>query len=121
MAHFAEIDGNNIVIRVIVVDNSDCLDSRGNESEAIGSEFCKRLLGGKWIQTSYNATIRKRYAGVGYRYDEVRDAFIPPQPFLSWVFDEETLDWKAPIQMPNDGNVYRWDEETLSWVMVPAP
>jgi hypothetical protein len=117
MAHFAQLNEFNIVQRVIVVSNSECLDTNGNESEAVGAAFCHNLLGGRWIQTSYNNNIRVRYAGIGYKYDEVRDAFIAPQPYLSWVFDEETLDWKAPVPYPNDGNVYNWDENNLNWVL----
>jgi hypothetical protein len=117
MAHFAQLDGFNIVQQVIVVANSECLDANGNESEAVGAAFCTNLLGGRWIQTSYNNTIRARYAGIGYRYDEVRDAFIQPQPFLSWVFDNETLDWKPPVPYPNDGNVYLWNEAQGGWVL----
>lgn len=117
MAHFAQLNEFNIVQRVIVVSNSECLDTNGNESEAVGAAFCHNLLGGRWIQTSYNNNIRVRYAGIGYKYDEVRDAFIAPQPYLSWVFDEETLDWKSPVPYPNDGNVYNWDENNLNWVL----
>jgi hypothetical protein len=117
MAHFAQLNNFNIVQRVIVVANSECLGANGNENEAVGAAFCNNLLGGRWIQTSYNNNFRVRYAGIGYKYDEVRDAFIPPQPYLSWVFDDETLDWKAPVPMPNDGQVYIWDEETKNWVL----
>lgn len=120
MAHFAQLDGFNIVQQVIVVANNECLDTNGTESEAVGAAFCANLLGGRWLQTSYNNNIRVRYAGIGYRYDSVRDAFIPPQPFLSWVFDEQTLDWKPPVPYPADGQTYVWDEATLSWVKQPA-
>lgn len=78
MAHFAEIDDTNIVLRVIVVANDDCLDQDGNENEAIGALFCHRLLGGRWVQTSYNARIRGKYAGIGDIYDAVRDEFVAP-------------------------------------------
>lgn len=121
MAHFAQLDDNNIVQRVIVVSNNDCLDSNGNESELIGIAFCQNLFGGgRWVQTSYNNNIRVRYAGIGYRYDEVRDAFIAPQPYLSWTFNETTLDWQPPVPYPNDGKVYRWDEANLQWIEVPV-
>lgn len=117
MAHFAEIDQNGNVLRVIVVNNSDILDSNGNESEEIGKQFCTNLLGGSWIQTSYNSKIRKNYAGIGYTYDQARDAFIPPKPFQSWVLDESTCNWVAPLPMPSDSDQfeYFWKEETQNW------
>lgn len=87
MAHFAEIDENNMVLRVIRVPD---------EVEEIGAAWCQNLLGGNWVQTSYNSSIRKNYAGIGYTYDSERDAFIPPKPFENWVLDEETCQWKAP-------------------------
>jgi len=97
MAHFAELDENNIVLRVIVVHNNECKDQDGNENEAIGALFCHNLLGGRWKQTSYNSRIRKNYAGVNYKYDEQRDAFIPPKPYDFWVLNEETCTWEPPI------------------------
>ena len=118
MAHFAELDENNIVLRVIVVGDDDCKDSRGNESEAVGAAFCNRLLGGVWKQTSYTSRIRKNYAGMGFTYDEGRDAFIPPQPFPSWTLNEEVANWEPPIPYPTDGVLYIWSEESLSWVPV---
>lgn len=118
MAHFAELDSNNIVLRVIVVDNKDTSDAYGQEQESIGIAFCQRLLGGTWRQTSYNANMRKNYAGIGYTYDSGRDAFIPPKPFDSWQIDETTCQWTAPTPMPTDGKMYRWDEPTTSWVEI---
>ena len=85
MAHFAEIDQNNRVLRVLVVANRDTADENGNEVEQIGQDFCNRLLGGSWMQTSYNSNFRKHYAGIGYQYDQARDAFIPPKPYPSWM------------------------------------
>jgi hypothetical protein len=114
MAHFAELAENNIVLRVIVVHNNDCLDANGKENEAIGVAFCQKLLGGNWKQTSYNANFRKHYAGIGYTYDAGRDAFIAPQPYPSWSLDAD-CNWQAPIAMPDDGEIYRWNEETQSW------
>lgn len=111
MSHWAEIDENNIVIRVTVGDNDD---PNGDE----GYQWLIDNLGGTWIKTSYNATIRKNFAGVGYIYDATRDAFIPPKEFDSWVIDEETCTWKAPINYPNDGNDYFWDEPSLSWKLI---
>jgi hypothetical protein len=118
MAHFAELDENNIVTRVIVVDNQDTLDENGNEVEEIGIAFCQNLLGGRWLQTSYNGKFRKHYAGVGFKYDTDLDAFIAPKPFASWVFNSQTYNWDAPSPMPQDGKGYYWDEATLSWVEV---
>lgn len=118
MAHFAEIDANNIVLRVIVVGNKDTSDANGVEKEHIGAAFCESLLGGTWKQTSYNANMRKNYAGIGYTFDAARDAFIPPKPFPSWVLNESTCQWQAPVPMPSDGKMYGWDEGTVSWVEV---
>ena len=87
MAHFAELDENNIVLRVIVVGDEDTADEDGNEVEAIGIEFCQNLLGGSWIQTSYNDNIRKHFAGIGFQYDSDADVFILPQPYPSWSLD----------------------------------
>lgn len=116
MAHFAEIDENNSVQRVIVVHNNELLDENGEEKEALGVAFCKNLLGGTWLQTSYNKNMRKNFAGIGFTYDSVRDAFIPPKPYDSWVLDEATCLWKAPVAYPSDENYYEWDETNTKWV-----
>lgn len=116
MAHFAEIGLNNTVMRVIVVSNEECKDQYGNESETIGAKFCHDLLSGLWLQTSYNGSMRKNFAGIGYTYDSTRDAFIAPKPFASWVLNETTCKWDAPIAYPTDGKHYAWDETTTSWV-----
>ena len=118
MAHFAQLNEENIVTQVIVVANQDTADKDGVENEAIGIEFCTNLLGGRWVQTSYNANIRKNYAGIGYKYDATLDAFIPPQPFESWTLNEETAQWEAPTPYPDDGKRYSWDEATTSWVEI---
>lgn len=118
MAHFAELGMDNIVQRVIVVHNNELLDENGVEQEVLGRNFCQNLLGGTWIQTSYNGNIRKNFAGAGFTYDSTRDAFIPPKPFESWVLNEETCLWDAPVAMPDDGNRYTWNEETTSWDLV---
>jgi hypothetical protein len=120
MAHFAQLNEENLVTQVIVVANQDTADQDGVENEAIGIEFCTNLLGGTWKQTSYNANIRKNYAGVGYKYDATLDAFIPPQPFASWTLNNETAQWEAPTPYPTDDKRYTWDEETTSWVEVPV-
>lgn len=116
MAHFAEVDNNGVVQRVIVVANKDTADANGNEMESIGVAFCQKLLGGTWLQTSYNGNIRKNYAGIGYTYHADIDAFVPPQPFASWLLNTDTAQWEAPVPMPNDGEMYRWDEEVGNWV-----
>jgi hypothetical protein len=108
MSNWAEIDENNIVIRVTVGDNDD---PNGDE----GYQWLIDYLGGTWIKTSYNANIRKNYAGIGFFYDKDRDAFIPPKPFESWVLDEETCTWVAPVEMPALGTS-RWDEDSRSWL-----
>jgi hypothetical protein len=115
MAHFAQLNEENLVTQVIVVANQDTADKDGVENEAIGAAFCTNLLGGNWKQTSYNGNIRKNYAGIGYKYDEALDAFIPPQPFASWTLDETTCQWKSPVDYPTDGARYTWNEETTSW------
>ena len=115
MAHFAKIE-DGVVTQVIVVDNKDCADASGVEKEYIGAAFCEKLFGGTWKQTSYNGSIRKNYAGVGYTYNADIDAFVPPKPYASWLLNETTAQWDAPVAMPNDGNRYTWDEATLAWV-----
>lgn len=117
MAHFAELDANNIVLRVIVVNNSDIVDQYGYESENIGIAFCRSLFGAEtiWRQTSYNATFRKNYAGIGYRYDAALNAFIAPQPYPSWSLNTTTCQWEAPKPYPTDGKVYAWNEGLLRW------
>ncbi len=130
MAHFAQLDENNIVTQVIVVANEDTSDANGVEVEEIGVAFCKKLLGAEtnWKQTSYNNNFRVRYAGIGYAYDAELDAFIPPQPYPSWILNEETASWEAPIPQPEltqeeiDAlSFYKWDEETLDWVLETRP
>lgn len=119
MAHFAQLDDQNTVLQVIVIHNNELLDN-GVEFEAKGIAFCQTLFPGtSWKQTSYNANIRKNYAGVGFTYDAQRDAFIPPKPYPSWVLNETTCQWEAPVPYPQDGKRYVWDEATVSWVEVP--
>lgn len=110
MAHWAEIDADNRVIRVTVGDNND---PNGDE----GHQWLIDNLGGTWVKTSFNATIRKRFAGVGDSYNAELDAFIEPTPFPSWILDETTCQWKAPVEYPADGFTYYWNEETTSWVI----
>jgi hypothetical protein len=106
MSHWAEVDSNNTVLRVLVGNNSD-----PNE----GYDWLIENLGGTWVKTSYNGNIRKNYAGIGYTYDEARDAFIAPKPYDSWVLNEDTCQWQAPVAYPTDGVMYQWDEETTDW------
>lgn len=126
MAHFAELNENNEVLRVIVVLNSDVTDVNGVESEELGIAFCKRLFGLDtiWKQTSYNNNFRFRYAGIGFTYDQVLDAFIAPKPYPSWLLDPTTAEWKAPVPMPTltedeikAGHYYAWDENSKNWVL----
>ena len=112
MSHFAEIDENNVVTRVLVGNNDF-----PNE----GYDWFVENLGGRWVQTSYNGSIRKNFAGIGSTYDEERDAFIAPKPFDSWVLEEETCEWKAPAPYPEDGLSYEWNEETLTWELIDFP
>jgi len=127
MASFAKIE-NNVVITVVSVVNEVLKDSNGIEQENIGIEFLKTLYNEPnaiWKQTSYNTNggihklggtpFRKNHAGIGYTYDQTRDAFIPQKPYNSWVLNEQTCNWDAPVARPNDGNIYNWNEETLSW------
>ena len=116
MAHFAQLDENNVITRVIVVANEELLDN-GVESEAKGIAFCKALLGGEWVQTSYNSNFRKHYAGIGYTYDPIADHFYAPQLYPSWVLNEDA-NWEAPVPMPTDGKIYKWVESDLNWIEV---
>lgn len=119
MAHFAKLNENKTVLEIVVVHNNELLQN-GVESESKGVQFLIEWSGGysNWKQTSYNGRIRKNYAGVGFTYDSARDAFIPPQPFASWVLNEETCLWDAPVAMPTDGQLYVWDEAAVSWALV---
>lgn len=123
MAHFAEIDGNGVVLRVLVVDNAQENDGQNFLANTLG-------LGGNWLKTSYNTVggvhrnggtpFRKNYAGIGYTYDSERDAFIPPKPHNSWILNEDSCTWDAPVPYPTDDAMYTWNEETTSWVLVPT-
>jgi hypothetical protein len=106
MSHFAEINSDNIVQRVIVAEQ-DFINSG-----LVGDSF-------NWVQTSYNGNFRKNYAGTGYTYDKTRDAFIAPQPYASWTLVEATCQWEAPTAYPTDGEMYTWDEDTTAWVAAP--
>lgn len=117
MAHFAEINSNNQVVRVVVINNSALIDEYGTEHECLGVRFCINTFGdGTWFQTSYNGTFRKNFASIGFTWDPVKQAFVPPQPFPSWILDEDTCKWLPPVAYPVDNKDYDWDEVTLSWV-----
>ena len=137
MAHFAQLDDNNVVTQVIVVSNDDTSDSNGVETESIGVAFCQKLLGAEtnWKQTSYNNNMRVRYAGIGYSYNASLDAFVTPQPYASWTLDSGTADWVSPLgaapaltaEETEAGKYYSWDEDayqadnTTGWVLTSPP
>ena len=131
MASFAKLNSENIVTRVESVVNEVIKDSNGIEQESIGIQFLRTLYNEPnaiWKQTSYNTLggvhklggipFRKNHAGIGYIYDSNRDAFIPPKPYNSWVLNEQTCFWEAPVARPNDGNMYKWNEEILNWELI---
>ena len=119
MAHFAKIGLNNKVIEVQVVSNEVLKDSNGVEQEVNGIDFLTKLTGYPvWKQTSYNGNFRKNFAGTEMTYDETRDAFIPHKPYNSWILNEDTCIWEAPVARPQDDNNYKWNEQTLSWDLV---
>jgi hypothetical protein len=122
MAHFAKLNDQNVVLDVNVVNNETINNLPFPESEPVGVAFLTDWSGGytNWKQTSYNANFRKNYAGIGFTYDAVLDAFIAPKPFPSWLLNTTTCQWNAPTPYPTDGKMYSWDEETQSWVEVAA-
>jgi hypothetical protein len=138
MAYFAKLGTGNIVEKVISINNSVITDSKGNEQEQLGIDFINKLYNTNdtWKKVSYNTvgglyytpntgvldvdqskSFRKNFPNIGYIYDESRDAFIAPKPHNSWVLNENTCKWNAPISYPQDGNNYTWNEETLNWVL----
>jgi hypothetical protein len=125
MAHFAQLNENNQVINVIVIQNEFMVDENGNESEELGIERCKEYtnLNSKWVQTSYNGNFRGKFASIGGYYIENLDVFSYPKIYDSWVFNEDTLDWDAPIAKPENnpiGQYYIWDENILNWKLHPS-
>lgn len=126
MAHFAKLDSNNIVTQVVAVKNNVILKADGTESELKGKQFLNSLFGSAtWVQTSYNRSFRKNYAGIGYTYDSTRDAFIPPKPYDSWILNETTCLWDCPVDYPtttedSDGNpiFYEWNEDNQTWDLI---
>jgi hypothetical protein len=121
MAYFAKLGTGNIIEQVISINNSVITDSNGIEQEQLGVDFINKLYNTRdvWKQTSYNGNFRKNYAGIGYQYDQMRDAFIPPKPFNSWILNEDTCLWNAPVAMPTteleDNQYYSWNESIINW------
>ena len=120
MAHFAQLDNNNIVINIIVVHNNELLDQNGNEIEQKGIDFCKSLFGQdtQWVQTSYNGNFRKNYASGGGTYNKELNAFIAQKPYASWVLNIDNCKWEAPIAKPDENKLYTWNEDILNWVEI---
>jgi hypothetical protein len=120
MAYFAKLGTGNIIEKVISINNSVITDSNGIEQEQLGVDFINKLYNTRdvWKQTSYNNNFRKNYAGIGYHYDQARDAFIAPKPFNSWILNEDTCRWESPIPYPQDNNNYKWNEQNQSWDLI---
>lgn len=121
MAHFAQLDENNTVLNVIVISNNDVGEPNFSfpQTDIVGQHFINNTLKilGTWKQTSYNGSFRKNYAGIGHIYDPVRDAFIPQKPYNSWLLNENSCLWEAPIPYPSDGKNYSWDENLVNWTL----
>lgn len=118
MAHFAEVEENTYkVLRVVVVDDDHLRDADGRHNELLGQTYLKKIFGREtlWYQTSYNGTLRVRYAGINYTYNKELDAFLTPRPFLSWLLNEDKYAWEPPVEMPEDGNRYVWNEVIMEW------
>jgi hypothetical protein len=121
MAYFAKLGTGNIIENVISINNSVITDSNGIEQEQLGVDFINKLYNTRdvWKKTSYNNNIRKNFAGIGFQYDQERDAFIPPKPFNSWILNEDTCLWNAPVAMPTteleDNQYYSWNESIVNW------
>ena len=120
MAHFCKLGVGNIVEQVVVGNNEVITDNDGNEQEQLGIDFLNNLYGTRdvWKQTSYNNNFRKNFAGIGFKYDQTRDAFIPPKPYNSWILNEDTCLWEAPIPYPEDNKNYNWNETNQTWVEI---
>jgi len=120
MAYFAKLGTGNIVEQVISINNAVITDANGVEQEQLGVDFINKLYNTRdvWKQTSYNNNIRKNYAGIGDQYDQTRDAFIAPKPFNSWILNEDSCRWEAPVAMPIDDNRYTWNEQIKNWELI---
>ena len=123
MAYFAQLDDASIVLQVLAVNNDTIDNLPFPESEPVGIAFLQSIFGDAivWKQTSYNSNFRKNYAGIGFNYDSVLDAFIAPKPYPSWTLNTETCRWKPPVPRPKDGKIYTWDEDVVNWVERPTP
>jgi hypothetical protein len=132
MAHFAEIDDNNTVLRIIVIDNANCIDDQGNESEQVGIDYCTNLLGGRWLQCSYNtrmnqhllgdAPFRGNFPGIGFTYDPENDVFLPPKVYKAWVYEPTIANWVPPFLPPAEpGKFFNWSNEIDNWVETSYP
>jgi hypothetical protein len=121
MAYFAKLGTGNIIEQVISINNSVITDSNGVEQEQLGVDFINKLYNTRdvWKQTSYNKNFRKNFAGIGYSYDQTRDAFIPPKPFNSWILNEDTCRWESPVAIPTteleNNQDYFWNESIINW------
>jgi len=120
MAHFAQLDENNIVKQIIVISNDDIKDDNGNESEELGIDLCRNIINDPnsiWKQTSYNSNFRNKYAGIQNLYLEEFDAFVDSKPYDSWILNTTTLEWDPPISYPENYSelTHLWDEENLCW------
>ena len=121
MAYFAKLGTGNIVEQVISINNAVITDANGVEQEQLGNDFINKLYNTRdvWKQTSYNNNFRKNFAGIGYQYDQTRDAFIAPKPYQSWILNEDTCRWEAPVAMPTteleDNQYYSWNESIVNW------
>jgi hypothetical protein len=121
MAYFAKLGTGNIIETVISINNAVITDANGVEQEQLGVDFINKLYNTRdvWKQTSYNRNFRKNYAGIGYQYDQTRDAFIPPKPFNSWILNEDTCRWNAPVVKPTteleENQYYSWNESIVNW------
>ena len=120
MEHFCKLGVGNIVEQVVVVNNEVITDNDGNEQDQLGIDFLNNLYGTRdvWKQTSYNNNFRKNFAGIGFKYSQTRDAFIPPKPYNSWILNEDTCLWEAPIPYPEDNKNYNWNETNQTWVEI---
>ena len=122
MAHFAELDDNNVVLQVVVVSNQYIMGMDGNDDEAQGVAFCQTNISpNRWKQTSYNGNFRGRFAGIGFTYNEENDQFVPPSPYPSWSYNYTDCRWEPPVNYPEDGQNYDWDEDTNTWVLASYP
>lgn len=123
MARFAKLDSNNIVIKVIYIDDDMITDIAGIKQESLGIEYLNKTFGfhPRWVQTDPNCLFRKNYAGIGFKYDSALNAFIPPKPYESWILNEETCQWESSVAKPDNINAYRWNEDSLSWIQIELP